>query len=133
LFGSDLLVAPLLESGSRGRNVYLPPGRWIDYQTGRTYAAGWHAIDAGEIPVVLLVRDGAVIPHIGLAQSTAFLDWSKLEAVVFATSSTTTAHGKVALPTGGDLLEITLQRRGKGFTLGTNPLGEKVAWTVRQR
>ncbi|MGD8786405.1 MAG: alpha-xylosidase, partial [Phycisphaerales bacterium] len=70
LFGSDILVAPLLESVN-SRDVYLPPGWWIDYQTGNVYAGGWHHIKAGDIPVVVLVRDGTVIPHIGLAQSTA--------------------------------------------------------------
>ena len=27
LFGSDILVAPLLETGTKGRDVYLPPGQ----------------------------------------------------------------------------------------------------------
>ena len=30
LLGRDLLVAPLLEEGARGRRVYLPEGRWRD-------------------------------------------------------------------------------------------------------
>src|ERR687889_998531 len=34
MFGSDLLVAPLMESAS-ARRVYLPPGDWIDYQAGK--------------------------------------------------------------------------------------------------
>lgn len=41
LFGEDILVAPLMEAGSTGRNVYLPPGQWIDYQTGSVVAGGW--------------------------------------------------------------------------------------------
>ena len=36
MFGSDLLVAPMFASGDR-RKVYLPPGSWIDYQSGRVY------------------------------------------------------------------------------------------------
>ena len=62
LLGSDLLVAPLLETGMTGRAVYLPPGKWIDYQTAKAYAGGWHQIAAGALPVVVLVRDGAVHP-----------------------------------------------------------------------
>ena len=44
MFGSNLLVAPMLEEGS-GRDVYLP-GRqkWLDYQTGKVYAPGWNHI-----------------------------------------------------------------------------------------
>jgi len=37
LFGADILVAPLLEAQTTGRDVYLPPGQWIDYQTGKLY------------------------------------------------------------------------------------------------
>ncbi|HEY5040080.1 MAG TPA: TIM-barrel domain-containing protein, partial [bacterium] len=50
LFGSDMLVAPLMEEVME-RSVYLPPGNWIDYQTGKRYGGGkWHNISAGEIP-----------------------------------------------------------------------------------
>lgn len=69
LFGSDMLVAPLFEEID-GRNVYLPKGKWIDYQTGVFYEGGWHNIKVGEVLVVVLVRDGTVIPHIELVQPT---------------------------------------------------------------
>ena len=32
LYGSELLVAPVLEKGARERDVYLPEGQWLDYQ-----------------------------------------------------------------------------------------------------
>ena len=106
LFGSDLLVAPLIEDGDT-RPVYLPPGTWIDYQTGRTYSGGtWHEMTAGEIPVILLVKNQAVIPHIAVAQSTADLDWSKIELRVFSTENTT-ASGLFSLP-DGELHPLTL-------------------------
>jgi len=31
LYGTDYLVAPVVEPGARSREVYLPEGRWIDY------------------------------------------------------------------------------------------------------
>jgi alpha-D-xyloside xylohydrolase len=34
MFGSRLLVAPVLEEGVIGRQVYLPKGNWINYWTG---------------------------------------------------------------------------------------------------
>jgi alpha-D-xyloside xylohydrolase len=129
LFGADMLVAPLFETGMTGRAVYLPPGRWIDYQTAKAYAGGWHQIAAGELPVVVLVREGAAIPHVKLAQSTAGIDWSALELVVFAEAATT-AHGLVALPSDGVLRPLTLTRKGRSFTLASDPLAGKVAWTV---
>jgi alpha-D-xyloside xylohydrolase len=40
-------LLPLLETQTTGRDVYLPQGQWIDYQTGKLYPAGWHRIEAG--------------------------------------------------------------------------------------
>lgn len=31
LYGSDLLVAPVLEPSKTNQEVYLPPGRWIHF------------------------------------------------------------------------------------------------------
>lgn len=130
LFGSDILVAPLMESGSTGRDVYLPPGQWIDYQTGKSYAGGWHAIEAGTIPVVLLVRDGAVIPHIKLAQSTMQMDWSKLDLVVFAASAQS-AQGLVCLPSDNVLRRVAASKKNGAFALAADPLAGKSAATVK--
>ena len=84
LFGSQILVAPLLESGMTGRTVYLPEGKWIDYQTEKVYEGGWHRIEAGSLPIIMLVRDGSVLPHLKLAQSTAEMDWSKMSLKVYS-------------------------------------------------
>ena len=79
LFGSQMLVAPLMESGN-SRTVYLPAGcKWIDYQTGKVYDSGWQTIKAGPIPAVILVRDGSVIPHAPLAQRTDQIKWDNLD------------------------------------------------------
>jgi alpha-D-xyloside xylohydrolase len=41
MFGPDLLVAPVLTPGARGRDVYLPAGRtWVDAATGERHAGG---------------------------------------------------------------------------------------------
>ncbi|HNY24634.1 MAG TPA: glycoside hydrolase family 31 protein, partial [Bacteroidales bacterium] len=77
LFGRDILVAPLFESATL-RHVYLPGGKWVDYQSGKVYEKGWHTIEAGEIPAVILVRKGAVIPVAPVAQSTDKIDWNKV-------------------------------------------------------
>ena len=130
LFGSQILVAPLFESGSTGRDVYLPPGQWIDYQTDRVYAAGWHRIEAGRIPVVMLVRDGAAIPHVALAQSTMQMDWSKLDLVVFAAGAEK-AEGLVCLPSDRVLRKVSLAKKGGAFVAAEDALGGKAAVTVK--
>ncbi len=99
LFGSDILVAPFMEAGSTGRDLYLPPGQWIDYQTRKAYSGGWQSIRAAVIPVVMLVREGAAIAHMKLAQTTKDMDWANLDLVVYATNAQT-AQGLVCLPVG---------------------------------
>jgi len=78
MFGSQMLVAPLMESGNE-RTVYLPKGKWIDYQSGKIYEGGYQTIQACKIPAVILVRDGSLIPHAPLAQRTDQINWNKIE------------------------------------------------------
>jgi alpha-D-xyloside xylohydrolase len=131
LYGSSLLVAPLFHENETSRNVYLPPGQWIDYQTGKNYAGGWQTIAAGVIPEIILVRDGTVLPHITLAQSTLQMDWSKIELTVYAKDATT-AKGSVFLPGDTDLHELALTKQPDGaFKLDNDPLAGRVAWQIR--
>ena len=128
LFGSDLLVAPLFEEAAH-RNVYLPPGTWIDYQIGRTYTgAAWHDIPAGPIPIVVLVRNHAVIPHVAVAQHTGAIDWSDVELRVFTTDGGP-ATGGFALP-NGELYALELTPTPPGYALLRDPLRGRVKWRI---
>lgn len=63
LLGDALLVAPVLEAGTRRRAVRLPRGRWYDTATGRAYEGpGQVPVDAPLSRVPVLARAGAVIP-----------------------------------------------------------------------
>jgi alpha-D-xyloside xylohydrolase len=129
MFGSDLLVAPMFEAAPE-RSVYLPVGKWIDYQSGQVYTGGsWQRIKPGPVQAVVLVRDGAVIPHIKLAQSTQQMDWKNLRLVGYSADSQT-AKGYVCLPADNVLREVSLTRQGGGFQLATDPLKGKVKWRV---
>ncbi|HET7199807.1 MAG TPA: TIM-barrel domain-containing protein, partial [Burkholderiales bacterium] len=124
MFGSDLLVAPLFEESNR-RRVYLPPGEWIDYQSGAAYEGGrWHEIAAGTIPIVLLVRNHTVLPHVAVTQSTSAIDWNHVELRVFSTDGAS-AEGAVALP-NGDVHVL----RVSGGRLATDPFGGRVQWRI---
>jgi alpha-D-xyloside xylohydrolase len=128
MFGSNLLVAPLFEAVD-GREVYLPPGAWIDYQSGKVYqGAQWHVIKAGEIPVVLLVKDHSVLPHIKVAQSTKDMDWNNVELRVFSTDNASVS-GLFTL-SEGDLFTINLRPSASGFALVNDPLRGKVKWQI---
>jgi len=82
LFGSDIMVAPLFES-DKERLVYLPVDRWVDYQSGKTYDPGWHRLTTGQIPALILVRKGAVIPQVPVAQSTDKIEWEKVKNIKY--------------------------------------------------
>ncbi|NMI61378.1 glycoside hydrolase family 31 protein [Streptomyces sp. RLB3-17] len=64
LFGSDLLVAPVLTAGATVRTAYLPAGaRWTDAWTGETYEGGAAVtVDAPLDRIPLFLRDGARLP-----------------------------------------------------------------------
>ena len=88
MFGSQILVAPLMESGTE-RMVYLPKGKWIDYQSGQVYEGGYQTIEAGRIPAVILVRDGSLIPHAPLAQRTDQINWDAIELKAYKADAKT--------------------------------------------
>ena len=88
MFGSQILVAPLMESGN-SRMVYLPKGTWIDYQSGKVYDGGYQTIEAGAIPAVILVRDGSIIPHAPLAQRTDQIQWNQVELKTYQAEAKT--------------------------------------------
>ncbi|KPK58457.1 MAG: hypothetical protein AMK73_09300 [Planctomycetes bacterium SM23_32] len=130
LFGRDLLVAPLLEDGARARRVYLPPGTWHDFASGATHEGGrWHEVAAGEVPVVVLVRDGAALPMAEVVRSTDDLDWGRLTLRVFAVHGRE-ATGLVCLPDEGTLHELHLTKEGDGWKLRDDPAAGRVTWTV---
>ncbi len=66
-FGDEMLVAPVLQAGGE-RAVYLPPGSWMDFFTGKRYQGNTtftarYAVDATPV----FVRAGAIIPEQGAA------------------------------------------------------------------
>jgi len=71
-FGNELLVAPMNTATSTSRNIQLPAGNWYDYWTNAKYTGGqnlvWSNADTSKIP--LLVREGSVIPMLGIVPQT---------------------------------------------------------------
>jgi hypothetical protein len=62
-FGDEMLVAPVLEADGE-RSLYLPPGSWMDFFTGRHYRGGTtftarYAADATPV----FVREGSIVPE----------------------------------------------------------------------
>ncbi len=64
LLGRDVLVAPVLEAGATHRDVWLPEGQWVSWQTGEVVAGRCNrtvAAPLGRTPI--FVRAGAALVH----------------------------------------------------------------------
>jgi alpha-glucosidase len=63
LFGSRILVAPVVNQGQRVRSIYLPDGEWIDYWTKETLIGGRHIIKETPLDVCpVYVKSGSLLP-----------------------------------------------------------------------
>jgi alpha-D-xyloside xylohydrolase len=129
MLGSDLLVAPLFENG-KTRQVYLPKGKWVDYQTRKVYQGGWHQIAAGELEVVVMVREGAVLPQVKVAQSTRDIDWNNIELLSFANTPATAAV-KLFMPGQAEVEVLELAKKGSKYVVTKDPFGGKVRWELK--
>jgi alpha-glucosidase len=89
LLGDDLLVAPVLEPGADGHDLYLPSGYWFSlYDDSRRDGPGLIRLEAHLERIPVLVRGGAILPmmgqtglvmhvypdHEGSAEGVAFVD-----------------------------------------------------------
>ena len=60
LVGDTLLVAPVLQAGQSKREVWLPTGSWIDFDTGEVLSGGRSVVRAAPLGTTpLFVRAGA--------------------------------------------------------------------------
>ncbi|HOX05804.1 MAG TPA: glycoside hydrolase family 31 protein [Planctomycetota bacterium] len=84
MFGDHLLVAPVTAHGAVRKGVVLPAGRWVDLDTGEIHEGGgevWKPAPLERMPV--LVRAGAPIPTWPAAESTAWIDRTRLRVECF--------------------------------------------------
>ena len=84
MFGSELLVAPVLYEGQSNRKVYFPKGTWIDWDMGYDYAGGrdW-VVAAPQNRIPVAVRAGAIIPMAPDMRNTSEKPWDPLTVEVF--------------------------------------------------
>jgi alpha-glucosidase (family GH31 glycosyl hydrolase) len=83
LFGSDLLVAPVLTEGATTRDVYLPRGEWFDYWTGKSYSGGKSVslpVTIDSIP--MFVRGGGFIFRQPIVQDTDEMPGKALRVLI---------------------------------------------------
>lgn len=58
MYGSELLVAPVIKENTKVHNVYLPKGNWIQFITHQKFTGGHHEIDAPlGLPIAFYLED----------------------------------------------------------------------------
>ncbi|MGM0546516.1 MAG: TIM-barrel domain-containing protein [Bacteroidota bacterium] len=84
LFGDQILVAPVITKGARGRKTYLPSGHWYDYRTNELFEGGkTHQVDAPLSEIPFFVKAGTVLPLREVMQHTGQRDPELLELNVY--------------------------------------------------
>jgi alpha-glucosidase (family GH31 glycosyl hydrolase) len=65
LYGPDMLVAPVTSPGNTAQTtVWLPPGRWVDFFTGATFAGpSTTTVSSPLSRMPVFVRAGGIIPE----------------------------------------------------------------------
>ena len=84
LFGSDLLVAPVLREGAGDREVYLPAGDWYDYYRGwRFEGRRTHLVPVTMEAIPVFVRGGAFLFRQPVVQHTGEMSGQPLTVDVY--------------------------------------------------
>jgi alpha-glucosidase len=83
MFGSDLLVAPVLWDGFRDRSVYLPAGEWFDYCSGKKYSGNSTIhVSAPLDTIPIFVRTGGFIFRQPVVQNTGEMPGNPLRVLI---------------------------------------------------
>ena len=81
MVGEDVLLAPILSSGTYARAVYLPEGEWVDYFKGSLIQGGRYILaEMGLGETGIYIRNNTVIPEF---ESLLHLDKENIEEIVF--------------------------------------------------
>ncbi len=84
MVGDHLLVAPILEEGSRERDLVLPPGEWYDFWTGIRYVGGQSVRIAAPLSrIPLFVKAGTVLPMWEPVFNVDQFDWQRLHLYIY--------------------------------------------------
>jgi alpha-glucosidase len=128
MFGDALLVSPVVDEGATCHQVYLPPGQWFDYASGKPYAGAQTiqlATDAKtwkDIP--LFVRSGSIVATQSVEQYTGQRSISEITLDIFPaeTNADFTVYdddGETYNYEKGDYLrqEIASQQKGNAISV----------------
>ncbi len=125
LYGDSILVAPVTTAKAESREVYLPAGRWLNYNDRKTVYDGGKAVTVaaplGTLP--LFVREGAIIPRGDIVKLNNNWDanWSpKLRIEIFPAAKGTSEFNYF---NGSKVEKITASQDGDAVSVDFGDLG----------
>ena len=86
MFGQSILVAPVVEDGVQGRNVYLPQAStpWIDFWTGYTHKGGQTIFKTTPADIIpLYIPAGTIMPWGPEVEYSSQKTWDNLEIRIY--------------------------------------------------
>lgn len=95
-YGPAFMIAPIYEKagneeGTATREIYLPEGEWIDFNTKETFSGNQFIDYTATIDVLpLFIKKGAIIPQVNEVARVAKLDFSRLTVEFYPDSTATT-------------------------------------------
>jgi len=90
LFGSDLLVAPVIWAATPARQVYFPPGKWISYDEGFETPGGITiGVAAPHDRIPLFVKAGAILPMAPDMMYTSEKPWDPITLNIWPSGDST--------------------------------------------
>ena len=69
VYGDQMLICPVLEPNAKGRRMFFPRGKWVNYWTDQIMVGGREAwVDADIDSMPIFVKEGAIIPKFPIQQ-----------------------------------------------------------------
>ena len=133
LLGDRVLVAPVLEKGVAKRELWLPPGSWTHWLTGRAYEGGRRiVVDAPLAMTPIFIREGTALFVAEPGRNADETLRNPLSLEIYPPSSGAIGGGSLFLDHGesesasrfvldvtvrdaGDVLRVGLERRVESF------------------
>ncbi len=109
LFGSHLLVAPILDETNR-RRVYLPAGQWVDYWSKEIInGPQWLTVEASLETMPLYVKAGTILPY---GPTMQYVDERPLDPLTLEIYSPNKTGKTVIYDEDQDNIEVSYERDG---------------------
>jgi alpha-glucosidase (family GH31 glycosyl hydrolase) len=125
LYGSELLVAPILEAGARARTVYLPTGQWVELRHPGERLAGGRVVTV-EAPldtIPVFAREGAILPRGDILQTNTRWTPNWTPSLRIELFPSPRAANAFPYATDSDLRTIAVQPTASGFEVHVDDLG----------